>query len=340
MELFVHILLACSVLVSVIAANPGHELHHGADHIHQPRQEGGAPFAGIESLSYSVNLDSNTPTFPTVTQTKRSTTQSSGSIRSTTGPTTYLPLETGSIGPFPVTQFAVAIATICSSGVSPISNATNSSASIGNTSAALSVGLYDAKMVSELPAAATTLLRLNSSETHNTSASTPTFTAFDSQGCSRLYTMTSSAICATLLKGVGALPVRVTDCEQSVTFSTSTGCGPAPTAVGLNSTTAQGASAREHLAYFVAPWHELTDGRVPSRVVVQNCVQGIEEEEEACGTVTESWRVVNQTSLLTIIGTLAFQGPVTGVSHHIILTHSLLGGKLLTTCLCIFSQQP
>jgi hypothetical protein len=304
MAIFIHISLALCLLFSFVAAHPGHNLHHGADHFHQPRQEGGAPFAGIEILSTPGAPIPNVPTLTTITRTSRLKVSSSGNRPS--GPTTYLTAGGSTIGPFSVTVIPVAIATICSSGLHPALIPSNSSLVWSPTRS-------DSDAGARLPAAATALLRLDSAEANDTSAPVPTFTGYDGLGCSTLYTRTSSAICATVLSGLGAIPVSVTDCGQSITFSTSTGFGPVPTAAIQNDhPLEQGAPIGERVAHFIAPWYDAVEGNVPTSVLVQNCVQGM--EGEACGLATESWSVVNQTSSVAVTQSLAFEGPVTGVS--------------------------
>jgi hypothetical protein len=299
MEFFIQVCLALSILFSFAIAHPGRSPHHGADHFHLPRQQSGAPFAGIEPLSTPSELS-----IPTVTRTSWYTSQSS--ITRPTGPTTYISVGTSSIGPIPLTIIPVPIATICSS----VSQQTfTSTIPLSLSSPTL---LYQ-NIQEKLPAAATALLKLNSTEADDASAPIPTFTAYDSRGCSTLYTRTSSAICSTVLSGLGSLPVSVTDCGQWITFSTSTGCKPGPTATIPNHYAEQRPPTRERLAYFVAPWYDITAGQVPSSVLVHDCgVEGM--DGEACDTATESWSVVNQTISIEVTRSVAFEGSVTGVS--------------------------
>jgi hypothetical protein len=128
-----------------------------------------------------------------------------------------------------------------------------------------------------------------------------------------LYTRTSSAICSTVLSGLGSIPISVTDCGQFITFSTSAGSEPAPTAAIPNHHVEQGALMGERLAYFVAPWYDITAGQVPSNVLAHNCGVG-RTFEEVCATKTESWSVVNQTTSIEVTRSIAFERSVTGVS--------------------------
>lgn len=298
MDFLTKLSLTLSILISVVAAHPGPNLHHAADRVHQARQEGPAAFAGIEAPSNPASMASTT-----VPQTSRRTIQSSSSRP--TGPTTYIPVGTSSIGPIPVTIVPVAIATICSPDV-------QSDLVVSNVSVVSRQSRLGSNSELKLPAAATAMLRLDSTELNNTSGPIPTFTAYNGVGCSTLYTRTSSAICSTVLSGVGSIPVSVTDCGQSITFSTSTGFGSVPTAAGSNNFTEKEESSGERLSYFIAPWYDLADGQVPGTVLVRNCVQ--EMNEQACDMATESWTVVNQTTSIDVMRSLAFDGPVTGVS--------------------------
>lgn len=300
MDFFHPLSLVLSVLLSLVAAHPGHEPHHGADHFYPPRRERGAPFAGIEPLSTPAGL-----TVVTIS----GTSSESSSSRKATGPTTYISLGSSSIGPIPVTIIPVPIATICS-------RAMNMNPVVSDSLPSPSSALLDSDVERRLPAAATALLRLNSTGGGQMSAPIPTFTAYDGRGCSTLYTRTSSAICSTVLSGLGSIPASVTDCEQSVTFSTSTGSvTPLTTATTKQSTQQQGDATGARLAYFVAAWYDLIDGQVPSSVLVRDCIQG--KGGEACNTARESWSVVNQTTSVKITRSLAFEGPVTGVSVNV-----------------------
>ncbi|ERF72621.1 hypothetical protein EPUS_05675 [Endocarpon pusillum Z07020] len=298
--------LVLAVILSLVAAHPGHDPHHGADHFDAPGRERGAPFAGIEPLS--------TPAGSTVVTSTR--TSSGSTTRQPTGPTTYISLGTSSIGPIPVTIIPVPIATICS-------RAMNMNPVVSDSLRSSSSALLDSDIEPRLPAAATALLRLNSTGGSQMSAPIPTFTAYDGRGCSTLYTRTSSAICSTVLSGFGSIPAPVTDCEQSVTFSTSTGSVPMPTTATTNNSTQQSDATGSRLAYFVAAWYDLTDGQVPTRVLVRDCIH--EKSGEACNTAAESWSVVNQTTSVEITKSLAFEGPVTGPALV------SLGGGLFTT---------
>ncbi|KAF7510583.1 hypothetical protein GJ744_006195 [Endocarpon pusillum] len=306
MDFFRPLSLVLSVILSLVAAQPGHDPHHGADHFYPPRRERGAPFAGNELLS--------TPAGSTVVTITR--TSSKSSTRQSTGPTTYISLGTSSIGPIPVTIIPVPIATICS-------RAMNLNPVVSDSLPSSSSALLNSDIEPRLPAVATALLRLNSTGASKISAPIPTFTAYDGRGCSTLYTRTSSAICSTVLSGFGSIPASVTDCQQSVTFSTSTGSVPMPSPATPNISTQQGDATGARLAYFVAAWYDLTDGQVPSRALVRNCIQG--KGGEACNTAAESWSVVNQTTSIEITRSLAFEGPVTGPA---LLS---LGGGLFTT---------
>ena len=295
---FIHISLAFLIPLSLIAAYPGHNLHHDANQFHQPRQDGGAPFAGIEMLS---TLNGMNP--PTATRTSRMTAQSA--VSRPTGHTTYIAVDSSSVGPIPVSIIPQPIATICSSGTYLSSIASN----ISPVSRPTVVGPdSDPK----LPAVATALLRLNSTEADETSAPVPTFTSYDGLGCTTLYTRKSSAICSTFLSGLGSFPIPVTDCAQSVTFSTSSSYGPLPTAVISNDPRGQVEPMEERLAHFIAPWYAVVGGRVPKRVLVRYCVPGL--SEQGCGTATESWSVIYQTSSVGVTRSLTFEGVIAGVS--------------------------
>jgi hypothetical protein len=277
--------LTISVLLSIAAAHPGrhvHHVHHGADHSHQRRQDGGAPFVGIEMLSTPGGSDSSTPILIIDTRTSRLTSQ-----------------------PISITVSPVAIATICPPGARPNTTSTP------NTSAALSPNLPEAKTARLLPAEESTLLRLNFAGANETLAVVPTFTGYDGSGCSTLYTRTSSAVCSTVLTGLGAILVSITDCLQSITFSTSTGYEPLPTAA-TNKPPDIGEIKGKQLTYFAAPWYEIANGRVPNSVLVKICAAGM--GGDGCGTATEWWSVVNQTSSVDVTSSLAFEGMVTGVS--------------------------
>jgi hypothetical protein len=301
MGCLIQVYLALSILVSSAIAHPGRSPHHGADHFHQPRQQSGAPFAGIEVLSTPSELS-----IGTVTRTSWFTSQPS--VTRPSGPTTYISVGNSSIGPIPVTIIPVPIATICSSVLHQTFTSTVPVSLSSST-------LLDPNTQEKLPAAATVFLRLNSTEADNASAPVPTFTAYDGRGCSTLYTRTSSALCFTVLSGLGSLPVSVTDCGQLVTFSTSTGCKPGPTATIPTPYAEQGARTGERLAYFVAPWYDITAGQVPSSVLVHDC--GVERiDGEACATATESWSVVNRTTSVEVTRSVTFEGTVTGVSSQ------------------------
>jgi hypothetical protein len=289
--------MTLSFLIASVAAYPGHNLHHGVDYPHEPRQDGGAPFAGIEMLSTS-----SLNTLPTLTRTSRLTFEPP--LTRPTGPTTYISIGTSSIGPIPVTIIPVALATICSPGSHPTPLALNTS--IGSIPSSL-----DPNNEAKFPAAATEVLRLNFTEVNDSSALIPTFTAYDGFGCSTLYIRTSSAICLTVLSGLGSLPVSVTACSQPITFPTSTVYGPVPTAANSNHSAYQGERTRVRLAYFIAPWYDIADGRLPSFVLVRSCTQKMGAEN--CDTATESWSVVNQTTSTDMTRSLAFDGTVTGV---------------------------
>lgn len=299
MGFFIQIYLALFIIISLAIARPGRSLHHGADHFHQPREQSGGPFAGIEVLSTPSELG-----ILTVTRTSWFASQSS--VARPTGPTTYISVGSSSIGPIPVTIIPVPIATKCSS-VSQQTIISTIPLSLSSST------LLNPNSQEKLPAAATALLRLNSTEADDASAPIPTFTAFDGRGCSTLYTRTSSAICSTVLSGLGSLPVSVTDCGQLITFSTSTGSQPGPTATIPNHDAEPGVLTGERLAYFVAPWYDITAGKVPSSVLVHDC--GVKRTYgEACATATESWRVVNRTMSVEVTRSVAFEGSVTGVS--------------------------
>ena len=302
MDFLIRSFLTVSLLVSFAVAHPRRHLQHGLDHLHQRRQDGGAPFAGIEMLPTPAGSDSNPPISTTLTRTSQLTSQPSSSRA--TGPTTYISVGTTSIGPISITIRPVAIATMCPPEARP------QTTSIG-TSVALSPTLLDAKIAQLLPAEEIALLRLNSTGANETSAVVPTFTAYNGSGCSTLYTRTASALCSTVLAGLGAIPVTVTNCVQSITFSTSTGSGPLPMAA-THSTTSIGGSSGEQLVYFVAPWYAVASGRMPNTVLVKICAPGREKDD--CGTATESWNVVNQTSSVDVTSRVAFVGMVTGVS--------------------------
>lgn len=305
MEFFVHISLAFSLLVSFVAAYPGHSPRHDANHLHQARQDGGAPFAGIEVLTTTSVISLTTVT------TRRPQLTASCSSSRPTGPTTYITAGTRSFGPIPITIIPVPVATICSR------DARQTSATL-NVPSVTSPILLHLNSEAKLPAAATAILELNSSSVNERPAPVPTFTAFDGSGCSTLYTRKSSAICSTALSGLGSLPISVTDCGQSVTFSTSTGAQRVPTTAISSDPVEQGKPFGERLAYFVAPWYDIAHGQVPERVLVENCVRVV--GGEACGKVTESWRVVNQTTSINVTQSIAFEGPVTGVSFLIWLS--------------------
>jgi hypothetical protein len=66
------------------------------------------------------------------------------------------------------------------------------------------------------------------------------------------------------------------------------------------------------VAYFVVPWYDIAHGLVPSIGLVENCVQGM--GGAACGTTTESWRVVNKTTSVHVTRSLVFERPITGAS--------------------------
>lgn len=308
MEPIIHISLACLVLVSCVGAHPGHNLHHGADHSHQPRQEGGGPFAGIDMLPTPGEI-----TIASGTRTSLYTAQTLSSRP--TGSITYIAVGTSSIGPIPVTIMPVPIATICS----PV---LHQSSAVSNTSLVSSPTLFNSATEQKLAAAATATLMLNATKMNETVATIPTFTAYDGLGCSTLYTQTSSAICSTVLSGLGSLPISVTDCQQCVTFSTSTGNGPVPTAAMTNGAIEQGQPRREGVAYFIAPWYDIANGQVPSSVLVQNCVQGM--DGVACGRTTEAWSVVNQTTSIVVTRSVAFAGPVAGVSFSRVFMRVML----------------
>ena len=101
MGLFVHGCVTISILLSTAVAHPGHNLHHGTDHSHQARQDGPAPFAGIEMPSTPGGSDADAPILTTVTRTSRLTSQLPNS--KPTGPVTYITIGTTPIGPVPLT---------------------------------------------------------------------------------------------------------------------------------------------------------------------------------------------------------------------------------------------
>lgn len=134
--------------------------------MHQARQEESTPFAGTEALSNPASMA------PTITlQISQRTTQSSGSRP--TGSTTYIPVGTSSVGPIPVMNVLVAIATICCPSIQP-------GFAVANASVVLDPSFLGSNTESKLSAAAIALLRLNSTELNDTLGLIPTFTARNS----------------------------------------------------------------------------------------------------------------------------------------------------------------
>lgn len=305
MESLVHLSLAFAILISFVAAHPGHNLHRGPDHSLEARQYGGVPFAGIQVLSTSSEIGLTTATRTTVTQTSRLITQSLGAR--TSGPTTYISAGTRSLGPVPVTIIAVPIATICALDVRQTSP-------VLDIPPIWSPPVFYPNGQPKLPAVATDFLGLNATRASVTAAPVPTFTAYEGSGCSTLYTRKYFAICSTVLSGLGALPVSVTDCEQSVTFSTSTWEVPVPTSATSYDIRAEVQPTRRRLTYFIAPWYDIADGQLPSTVVALDCVQGV--GDKACSKATESWVAVKQTTSIDLTRSLDFDGSVTGVSSR------------------------
>ena len=144
-------------------------------------------------------------------------------------------------------------------------------------------------------------------------------------GCQTLYTTSTTKLCSTIITRGGQVPIAVSDCSQWVTFSSSTVGAPDATCsypnipatpvidpATLTSRASQtpdaifasqavtpafisstSAGIGPGLAFFVAPWHEIAAGIIPSLVQVVDCP---DNSRDSCTISSESWSVSTSTS--------------------------------------------
>lgn len=102
--------------------------------------------------------------------------------------------------------------------------------------------------------------------------------------CSTSYSPTVTTICYTTLAGLGTV-LTVTECAQNVTFSTDKTFTLEQTPSRVNLVTTN----------FVAGWQQLTDGAVPSNVMVEVCSYVNNDTMQSCYSTEEYWTTTSKT---------------------------------------------
>jgi hypothetical protein len=128
--------------------------------------------------------------------------------------------------------------------------------------------------------------------------------------CSTSFTPTVTPICNTALIGL-ATSVSITNCSQSVTFSTaynySVDVSPTP-------------HVRIITTYFIAGWQELVDGAVPTLVGARECSADTASLTTTCVDSLESWAIVNVTAITTTESHVTIAESISGPSVIMVQT--------------------
>lgn len=134
-----------------------------------------------------------------------------------------------------------------------------------------------------------------------------------SSSCSTVFTTRTTTVCSAVLTGFFTR-VTVTDCDQSVTFSTKS-------SFNLISTT--GVAARDAqvtpyvqsvVSYFVAPWQSIA-ANTPTGITVVVCTFDA-AGNEVCNNVQEVWVVLTQVVPVTSTSTVTVSQYFSSVSHQ------------------------
>jgi hypothetical protein len=303
-------LVALSISFSTSVAHPRHD-GRNHEHKHAPRQ---GAFAGIQMISSSSG-PSSTDLLPPDVIVPGSAINAApipAPMTDSSSKTTNAMLANTTTRAFPIRVIQIPVATICPASHWTPLPAPYTTSTISATSLTQSTSSAHALLNSTSPSTnATDYIPIPA----NTSIVAPTVTLADpsariilgDNGCQTLFTPITTAICSTVLSIGGQLPIRVTDCGQWVTFSSSPVCdGP-----GGAATTAL-ASSSESVAYFLAPWYEIASGAVPAEVQVQTCSSA--SETSNCATGSESWSISTTTVQSAMVQTAHVHGGAVGVS--------------------------
>ncbi|KAK5046792.1 hypothetical protein LTR84_007146 [Exophiala bonariae] len=143
----------------------------------------------------------------------------------------------------------------------------------------------------------------------------------DANGCQTVYTETTAPACATTLRLPGMLPAPITDCDQSVTFSSQSlgDCSDTlwiasqayqfstlETPASTVSSSPASTQITGPMAYYVAHWYELIQGPVPEVVKIENCIPQ-SASGHLCQTSSEQWSVVYDTEVVTTSSLTSFR---------------------------------
>jgi hypothetical protein len=180
-----------------------------------------------------------------------------------------------------------------------------------NSSSPLGTGTGASIFTSTSPASSTAI---------STSAPSGPLLTIGPNSCTTLFTPAATAICSTVLRGMGQPPINVTDCNQWVTFSTERGGGCAAAAATSVS------AATESQTYYLAAWQNIAAGGVPGDVVAKICSAGGDEDEDEdetgeggnCETMREVWALVESTRMVAVVRTVLYTGGVDGVSIRLL----------------------
>lgn len=267
--------------------------HDGKAHFHpRPRQEPNTPVQGLGELEP-----------PTAASTSLSTSSLPNTVSSYLFPTTVIQEPVATVCPgTPASSAMFSILPISSLASLSIPNSTHSR----HWKATDYIPIH-VNATAMLPNGSSTVF-LSASTTsvvRTTSDAGPTAKTariiLGSNGCQTVYSAVTTAWCSTTIQPAGMLPVRITDCDQQVTFSSQSldGCSVSPSATGL--------SRNGPVAYFVAHWYDLVRGSIPNVVQVQDCLPA-SSSGLSCSTSSESWSVVTSTITSTGTSVASFSG--------------------------------
>jgi hypothetical protein len=304
------ILVALSISLSTSVAHPKYD-GRNHKHKHAPRQ---GAFAGIQMISSpgDPNPTDLLPSDAIVPGSAITAAPIPAPITDSSSKATDSILTNATMRTFPIRVIQIPVATICPANHSIPLPSPYTTSPINTTSPLYSTSSAHPLLNSTSPSTnATDYIPISA----NASIVAPTVTLADpsarlilgDNGCQTLFTPMTTAICSTVLSIGGQLPIKVTDCGQWVTFSSSPVCG----GLGGAAPTAPSGSA-EAVAYFLAPWYEIASGAVPAQVQVQSCSSA--SGTSNCVTGSESWSVSTTTEQSAVVLTAHFHGGAVGVS--------------------------